>query len=311
MKAALAGCALVWLVFVSSCGRIGYQAQRHPDAAPGDATMAAQDAAADVVEVAADRAGTADGPDGADGRVGDTAVPASDGPDAGAANDAPRDLPNDLPNEAPNDVPNEVPAPSDGAVDADSGAGGCAARTLCTVVEPFDQTPQPSRFTLYSDGTCSSQVSAGALHVAATGVAGRYCGIETVGSLIPTGTIAIDSAAFPPNVSGFVVYFDLQDGAANAVEFQLAIGSLNLNVNNATTSTRKASVTYNAAVHRFWRFRADASPVACESSPDGTTWTTLVAVPPPFTGDVFVNFGAGFVLAGTSASVALPGLNAP
>ena len=320
MKVALAGHALLGLTLLAGCGRIGYQAQATPDAHRDDADAVSRDAAADLGDARGDRIPTGDAPNDADGNAGDTGPPTMDAPATDTMSDATSPDgravgPDSNPDSgADASVDSGVDSNVDSGFDsvADLGTGGCAARTLCTIVEPFDQVPPSPPFTIYSDGTSTTQVSGGSFHVTATGVGGRYCGIETAIGLIAAGTIAIDSTGFPPNVTGFVVYLQLRDSAANAVEFQLSIGSLNLNVNTATTSTRKSSVTYNAVAHRFWRFRVDASTVAYEVSPDGTTWTTLSSVPPPFTGDIAVNFGAGFVVSeSASASVVLPGLNAP
>jgi hypothetical protein len=195
--------------------------------------------------------------------------------------------------------------------DGDGGPGSCAPRTLCTLVDGFDQPALASNLLAYSDGTCLTGLSAGAFFVTLSGAANKFCGLGSVGTLVADGTLTIDSSGFPTGVSGLIVYFQIQD-PSSYVEFQLTGTTLRLNVNTSSGTTQKASMTYSPAAHRYWRFQASAAAVAYQTSPDGNTWTTQTTTPPPFTGtSVQMDIGAGFLSTGSTVTITLPGVNAP
>jgi hypothetical protein len=144
-----------------------------------------------------------------------------------------------------------------------------------------------------------------------SGVPFMYCGLTSVGPLMADGTLTIDSSGFPTATIGLIIHFRIQD-ASSYVEFQLTGTTLKLNVNSSGTTTQKASLTYSAVTHRYWRFQANATSIAYQTSPDAITWTTQATTPPPFTSTtVQMDIGAAFQLVVFPVTITLPGVNAP
>ena len=186
----------------------------------------------------------------------------------------------------------------------------CLLDGLTSLVESFGGTSLPSTLSPYSDGNCINRVGTGTYQIVHSGTANRFCGVLSVNDMTPCGMLTIDSAGFVRDPR-LVIYFQVADSAYRSVEFQLNDAMLKLNV-NSTTTTELATLTYDPAAHRYWRYRMDTgADVVFETSPDAIAWTTRASAAPPFAGNVHLNFGAGFVNTGTATTVSLPGLNAP
>jgi len=279
-----------WALAPASCGRIGYE-PRAFDAGAGR-------------DLAADR-----GTGATDAPVADTPAPVDTGTETGRSGDGPPNGGDGSPNGG-DGPPNGGDGPPNDGPPADTGPGGCAARTLCTLQDGFDQPTLSSNLLAYSDGTCTTGISGGSFVVTLSGAANKFCGLSSVGTLMAAGTLTIDSSGFPTTVSNLIVYFQIQD-ASDYVEFQLVGASLRMNVSTSAGTTQKASLTYDPIAHRYWRFQADASTIAYQTSADGNTWTTRVTTQPPFTStSVQMDIGAGFLSTGSTVTVTLPGVNA-
>ncbi|HEY9401049.1 MAG TPA: hypothetical protein VIQ24_00045, partial [Pyrinomonadaceae bacterium] len=104
-------------------------------------------------------------------------------------------------------------------------------------------------------------------------------GIDLTDSRISVETVAV------PNTNGFATFYGLRE-AATGNYLLIAVGS-----NGALVMQRQVGgvmsqtqFPYNAAQHRFWRFRHNRAndSVNWETSPDGVTWTTYTSLPTPF-----------------------------
>jgi hypothetical protein len=103
--------------------------------------------------------------------------------------------------------------------------------------------------------------------------------LDLTDSRISVETIAV------PNTNGFATFYGLREPTSGNY-LLIAVGS-----NGALVMQRQvagvmsqAQFPYNAAQHRFWRFRHNRAndSVNWETSPEGVAWTTYTSLPTPF-----------------------------
>lgn len=91
-------------------------------------------------------------------------------------------------------------------------------------------------------------------------------------------------------------YFGVwQYSGDTAAKLDVLHGTLRFRKRVAGTETSVSTIAYNATDHRYLRFRHTGTTVYWESSPDGTTWSTLESDATGFidTTRVFVELGSG------------------
>lgn len=137
-----------------------------------------------------------------------------------------------------------------------------------------------------------------------SGVTGdRYAGYVSAATWNMAGGIATVEVA-QKAADKAVTLFSFGNDRNNWFGFRAKGNTLYLERRAAGTTT-SMTLDYNAAAHRFWRFRHDAASdtVNFETSPDGTIWTTQRSLPRQFV-ITAVKFE---LVAGTGESVAAPG----
>ncbi len=119
-----------------------------------------------------------------------------------------------------------------------------------------------------------------------------------------TGNSVFAALASAPSTAGQTFSY-LRAAASNGdnVEVAQAAGTLVCAQNIGTTYTALASVPYDPVMHKFWRLAEAGGTLGWQTSPDGATWTTQLAMAPPIS-LVGVDLSIG---AGTNSAVASPG----
>ncbi|HEX8456548.1 MAG TPA: S8 family serine peptidase, partial [Pyrinomonadaceae bacterium] len=110
-----------------------------------------------------------------------------------------------------------------------------------------------------------------------------YDGYTSINTIDLTDARATVEAVNAPPIYGLETYFELADANGNYLLFDVGGGGLLMQqVSNGVMS--RTLIPYDAAQHRFWRFRHNraADTVSWETSPDGVVWTAQRTVPRPF-----------------------------
>jgi hypothetical protein len=153
-------------------------------------------------------------------------------------------------------------------------------------------------------GGCTLSEAGGNAQAALVAGGAQECSLVSASAYDLTGDAMFTSLATPPSANG-QVYSYLRASAPNGdnVEVTLIGTTLACGTNTGTSFTMTCTVAYDAVAHKFWQLAESGGMLSFQTSPDGSTWTTLVSQPPPFT-LVGVNVAIG---AGTNAAVAAPG----
>jgi hypothetical protein len=171
------------------------------------------------------------------------------------------------------------------ATDKDGGAVNISRTIIVTKAEPSDDFndnwTNVARW--YQNGNTDIRVSErdGQLQVSPF-IAAAYDGYYARTGINMTNQGAMVEAVRPTFGDGLDTYFILEDksnGAQNRLLFNVggASGYLRMEERyfNGTYTSISTRIPYDAAQHRFWRFRHDAAAdtIKWETSPDGLTWT--------------------------------------
>jgi len=151
---------------------------------------------------------------------------------------------------------------------------------------------------------CTYSESGGVVQFALTSAGIEDCALVSATGLDLTGdamfTALTGAPAADPNVYTFL---RASTQAGDNVEVALIGSTLVCAQNLASTYSMLQSVAYSAAAHKFWRLTESAGAFACQTSPDGATWTNLYQGTDPIAFTA-VNLAIG---TGTSATVTGPG----
>jgi hypothetical protein len=96
---------------------------------------------------------------------------------------------------------------------------------------------------------------------------------------------------------------ELSAGSGRYVEFFVQSGLVKMVEANGGGSVTRASVTYSATDHRWWRLREATGTLYWETSADGHVWTTRFSEADPFA----LTALDVYLLASTNAAVSTPG----
>jgi hypothetical protein len=117
------------------------------------------------------------------------------------------------------------------------------------------------------------------------------------------------------NVGSAETYLGIANTAGDRVVLKVGEGTIycSRRAAGATASTHLGEIPYDAAAHRWWRVREQYGTLHFELSGDGRAWTTLAAIPTPFSlAAVTIDLAAGTYLDAPSPGVAVfDSLNTP
>ena len=151
-----------------------------------------------------------------------------------------------------------------------------------TLVENFnDNTCNTSLW--YPYGGTETEVN-GRLEIRPrSGAAGPYGGYSSVAVYDLTGShVSMELVRAPRPADGLEVYLTVERDASNSASMLVNNGELYLSRKVAGTVTDVAILPYDAAAHRWLRFRERAGTLFYETSADAMEWVEVAAIPAPF-----------------------------
>jgi hypothetical protein len=152
--------------------------------------------------------------------------------------------------------------------------GLCAASSI---TDDFPGTSFDPQWLAWADTGASSKVANGAAVIATDGAAGEYAGFQSRHLLNLRGdTFYLDANAVAQVTNAYSAWAEMIVPGDGNTRLEIGVDGPSLNMYQRISgmgAVSSKSMTYDATAHRFWRFRADASNVYFDTSPDATTWT--------------------------------------
>ncbi|HEX2210405.1 MAG TPA: hypothetical protein VHG93_22190 [Longimicrobium sp.] len=151
-----------------------------------------------------------------------------------------------------------------------------------TLVENFnDDTPNTSLW--YPYGGAETEVN-GRLEIRPrSSFNDTYGGYTSVATYDLTGSSVCMEVVHAGRMSaGMEVYLGVVKDASNAATMGVGNSTIFCSRRVAGTQTTPVSLPYDPAAHRWLRLREQTGTLFYETSPDGTTWAQVCAIPAPF-----------------------------
>jgi hypothetical protein len=134
----------------------------------------------------------------------------------------------------------------------------------------------------WTSSSCSYTEQGGQLVFSHNGDSWESCGVDLPPAWDMTNdAIYVEVPALDANVANFNVWFGLEGGYGNWIEFDTDGNQLQYAYSVGGNTTVGYSQTYNAVQHRWWRIRESSGNTYWETSANGTNWVTRLMVPDP------------------------------
>jgi subtilisin family serine protease len=164
------------------------------------------------------------------------------------------------------------------------GSPNLLAYTGITLSDNFNDNTRDARWGLVATTGSVIAEQNGRLEVTPTAAMPGYDGYMSATTIdLTDARISVETVS-APTTNGFASFYGLTDASGNYLMLGVNTNGTLLMQQFVSGVTTSSVLPYNAAQHRFWRFRHNRADdtMNWETSADGVVWTTHRSVPTPF-----------------------------